>query len=458
MPEYENNKLNGKITYSKGRIKFTLFESVHDRRTYITVRQNVAYQKEPEFSRFDVMLGITNDGMKLTLLNCYLTHRDTSMHPIESPDEYETSEYTVSQLFVGKHFPTADIELNGLSVQYHNLNEWFDISGINHDYDFESDIYEKIEFVKTQTFEGPLLEDLSYKIIFHVEKETSAVKLFKGSFEQIPLIFVEGKQKRSFRDLLDYQLKLRNLIQIGIFYGLPHILSMEGYINDDPFEKCYIYYTNDVAQRISTTINYYNMFFTFDKIRQYLPFMFRKWLKLYEKYKDVFSLYFDIIWYPVLPREGEFNNLVQALEGYHRIKFKELKFPKPYFKSLIRNIRTRCTNSDEKKIIKKIQSYANEPDLKNRLRRITDEFPYIFSSQKERKEFIKSVVGTRTYLAHREPGLQAISSSDDEMYYLIQKLHVVLVASMIKDSPFSDIEQPKLIKKYNSLRRRFRLI
>ena len=51
MPQYENNKLSGKVTYSKGRLKFTLFESVHDPRTYITVRQNIAYQKEPEFSK-----------------------------------------------------------------------------------------------------------------------------------------------------------------------------------------------------------------------------------------------------------------------------------------------------------------------------------------------------------------------------------------------------------------------
>ena len=44
---------------------------------------------------------------------------------------YETSHYSVNHLFVGKHFQSEEeIKFNGLSVEYHNFNEWLNKSSI----------------------------------------------------------------------------------------------------------------------------------------------------------------------------------------------------------------------------------------------------------------------------------------------------------------------------------------
>ena len=236
------------------------------------------------------------------------------------------------------------------------------------------------------------------------------------------------------------------------------ILLMEGYSDGGDYETALIYYTNDVPQRISNPVDGYQMFFTFDKIQKYLPVIFSEWLKLYNKHKDIFSLYFDVVWHSSLPRETEFNSIIQALEGYHRTRIGGTKFPELYFRSLIKNMREKCTHPDEKKIIKKIQQYVNEPNLKQRIREITDKFPYIFKSQKDQKTFIQKTIGARTYFAHREPVMIHTSVSEDELYYIVQNLHIIFTALIILELPISDIEQKQLIQKYNRMRKRFRLI
>ncbi len=230
-------------------------------------------------------------------------------------------------------------------------------------------------------------------------------------------------------------------------------------MDEDQFETVLIYYTNDVSQRISNPVDGHQMFFTLDKVQKYLPALFSEWLKLYNKHKNIFSLYFDTIWHTSLPRETEFNSIVQALEGYHRTEIRGKRlFPKSYFRSLIRNMRTKCTHPDEKKIIKKIQQYVNEPSLKQRIRDITDKFPYIFKSQKSQKTFIQKTIGARTYLTHREPDLIHTSVNDDELYYLIQNLHIIFIALLILELPISDTDQKRLIQKYSRMRKRFKLV
>jgi len=376
---YDGSDINGKVKYSKGRIELTLFEPPHDRQTYVTVRQNIAFQREPEFSKLDVMLGTTNDGIKITLVGCYLFSRNSPHFTKEPNSFYETSKYSVNQLFIGKHFQLREeIKFNSLSVEYHNFNEWLNKSSIEHDMEFSPEWSEKIHFKQIPSVEGPLFDDLDFRIDYNLDKDVGKRLLFEGNFKQRPCLVIHGKNLRQFRELLSLQTRLRNLIQIGMFYQLPHILLMVGYVDGDDYEKVLIYYTNDVPQRISNTVDGYQMFFTFDKVQKYLPALFSEWLKLYNKHKDIFSLYFDVIWHSSLPQETEFNSLVQALEGYHRTKIGGRKFPKPYFRSLIRGMRTKCTHPDEKKIIKKIQQYVNEPNLKQRIREITDKFPYIF--------------------------------------------------------------------------------
>ena len=456
---YDTSRINGKVKYNNGRITLTLFEPPHNRLTYVTVIQNIAQQLEPEFSKLDVMLGTTNDGIKITLVGCYLFRRTSPYYMNDPKSFYETSHYYVNQLFVGKHFQSREeIKFNGLSIEYHNFNEWLNKSSIEHDVEFSAGITEKIQLKEIPSIKGPLFDDLDFQIHFNLDKDFGTMPLFEGNFRQVPILFIHGKNQRKFRELVTLQLRLQNLIQFGMFRQLPHILLMEGYTNENLSETVLIYSTNDVSQRISNRVEHNLMFFTFDKIQQYLPDLFSKWLCLYNEHKDIFSLYFDVIWHSSLPRESEFNNIIQALEGYHRTRMGGKKFPKPYFKYLIKEIRRKCTSPDEKKIIKKIQQYANEPNLKQRMREITDKFSYIFQSQKSQKNFITKTIGTRTYLAHREPNLMHTSVNEDELFYLIQKLHVIFTALLILELPIPEDKQKQLILKYNAMRNQIRLI
>ena len=457
---YDNSRISGKVKYSNGRITLTLFEPPHNRSTYVTVEQNIASQLEPEFSKLDVMLGTTNDGIKITLIGCYLFRRNSPHHMNDPTSFYETSHYSVNHLFVGKHFQSREeIKFNGLSVEYYNFNEWLNKSSIEYDMEFSAGITEKIQLKEIPGITGPLFDDLDFQIHFNLDKDFGTMPvLFEGNFRQTPILYIHGKNQRKFRELVILQLQLRNLIQVGMFHQLPHILLMEGYTDKNPSETVLIYSTNDTSRRISNRIEGNQMFFTFDKIQKYLPSLFGNWLCLYNNHKDIFSLYFDTIWYSSLPRESEFNNMIQALEGYHRTVIGGKKFPIPHFKSLIEEINRKCTSSDEKKIIEKIQQYANEPNLKQRMREITDKFPYIFQSQQSQKDFIKKTIGARTYFAHREPSLIYTSVDEDELFYLIQKLHVIFTALLILELPIPCNEQKQMILKYNAMRNQFRLI
>ena len=170
------------------------------------------------------MLGITNEGIKITLVGCYLFSR-SSPHYTNDPDSfYETSEYSVNQLLVGKHFQTQkEIKFNGLSVEYHNFNEWLNKSSIEYDMEFSPKRSEKIQFKEIPSVKGPLFDDLDFQIHYNLDKDVGKRLLFEGNFKQRPILVVHGKNQRTFRDLLSLQIRLRNLIQIGMFYQLPHI-------------------------------------------------------------------------------------------------------------------------------------------------------------------------------------------------------------------------------------------
>lgn len=387
-----------------------------------------------------VVLGKSSEGREITLLNCGLSEQ--TLYSGGST----TTKYKIDTVFIGNHlYKKEDTIFNEVVINYSFLEEWINSNSIFFKEDSEGQFivgYKVYRLVADKINDDFLIKISKFKPDYWRTLNEINIKQ-KAALSIISL----KKDFTEFKKLID---DLQNFLSFGI--GVPvYPIKITAYKNglNNPID---VYYklNNFVKMpliKLSPDIIFFN-YEDFDgKFENYL----RNWFEISEILKPTFNLYFSILYSPKMDLNQQFLSVILALESLHERTYSSKYVTENEFKMVYKNLTNAIPNKltqDFKEKIKNTLSFINEFSLRDRLRDILNEYkPIHFESTQNMEKFIDKVIKTRNYLIHHKKELYQKAAKGDELFFLTQKLKLILEICLLSKLGFSIEKIQKLIVK-----------
>ncbi len=214
-----------------------------------------------------------------------------------------------------------------------------------------------------------------------------------------------------------------------------------------------IYYQQSSQPVRQKTVDAHDMVFMFGDMGERPSEIVANFISKEALLKPVYDLYFAMLFSSRSYLEPRFLGLMQALEVYHRRTMDNEELPKAEHKNRKRAILNAVPAQYKRWLEHKLQ-YSNELDLKTRLTRLLDQVADVVSDFIPDKDaFATKVSKTRNYLTHFNPALKSHAATGEELYYLTEKVRLLLEICLFMELGFD----PELVKEL-TLRKRQGLI
>jgi predicted secreted protein len=156
--------------------------------------------------------------------------------------------------------------------------------------------------------------------------------------------------------------------------------------------------------------------------------------------------------------EDKFLSTVHAIESYHRRTMKNFELPEKQHKKRIEEILNAVPHEHKDWLENKL-AYSNEPGLRRRLKEILEKFADVLNDFIPDKDlFIHKVVTTRNYLIHYDEKLKEQSAKREELYYLTQKIKILIEICLLKELGFTSDNIKSLISRNRRYQREIRIV
>lgn len=271
------------------------------------------------FQQPNIILGLTSDGKKVTLYECYESKSSLSM-----PGFLKTS-FIVSVVFLGHHFERKEnIVFDSLSLNYSHLDEWVGISGFQQKLDTNSEGHLsrlEISYSYPQKVEAQL-KDFTISVDYQFAM-SGALSEFK--LKQTTFLKIETPEPTHFGDCMDTCYHVQNFLSLAVrravyplsikakTRGCQTVLSNGKVILNDIL----IFYPIRGPSISAKQLSRYDMLFSFQDISADFEKCFKNWFAKLETLKPVYDLYFGTLYNSSMYLQHEFLSLVQAIETYH---------------------------------------------------------------------------------------------------------------------------------------------
>ncbi|NJE11887.1 HEPN domain-containing protein [Thermococcus sp. LS2] len=395
-------------------------------------------------SHHEIILGKTSDGRDITLHKCIETNK-TLRFP-----GFSTSSFYVENIFVGAHFfEEEDLKFKKLLVRYRYLDEWANISG----FQFQYGELRETEFVIRYKCPDPinvrLDEDWIISLEFQTKYPTYSIVQKEACISQMTYVGIASSDKRSFNEYLKMVSLIQDFLSLGVgksVYPLTTIgITIEG-------TKVEVFYPIVGAHNTTAdTVVPPKMPFTFKDISSRFEVVLRNWFKKAELLEPVYNLYFGTLHNPHTYLEHQFLSMVQAVESYHRRVYDGKYLPEEEYEELYKVLVGAIpddTKRDLKERLKAYLKYGNEFSLRKRLKQIINQYKDILDEYLEdRNKFIEDVVITRNYLTHYDKELKERAAKDVELYYLTQKLRLLVMICLLAELGFDSNEIKNIVQR-----------
>lgn len=385
-----------------------------------------------------IILGATRESSMITLENCdeIASHFGT----------ITTQRYKCSVAYIGGHFATKeDLVFHKAKVQYANLAEWMgkNTFGVKRVENKETNKAEKFEISYYYPEDMLINLDEGYiRLSFLLNTESH----FSQEYNLRQTIEVEVKPNKSlhFRDYLtNFLYPFQNFLSLAT--------SRASYINEIK-----VYSPNVVLKGIDKKIheipitilvsliegkrkkvNKADMLFTANDIEERFSYCISRWFKTYKNIKDVHDLFFSIEYSPFMYIEEQFLNVLNALETYHRICYRNFICSQEEHESRLSTI-MESVNDSYRNWLKEVLAYSNEPRLGRRLKELIEDCTAISPILGDKKKFVRTVVDTRNFFIHRDNSLREHAVSGNELYDVILKLVLIMKYCLLREIGFEN--------------------
>lgn len=439
LPFTEDKELHGTVKYTQSDIILTLTGSFDNPSLDPKLRKIFETSKH---ETIPIILGLSRETEKITLERCVFIRRSSSFNGLE------TIQYRVDKMFVGEHFnQIQDIQFLSIGIHYAYIHEWFAQSGIMSNHKINGFV---LTFKIPKPITRKLDKEFSIRFSRSVKYPTSSPWEYSVSMEQKLFFSVECNTQKHYSEFI----KIHKIFQdfFTLAFSEPTFpLMIHAIADSDKLKKhVMIFQISSFVRKTPKVIYSDAMLFHFGKFPHTSISNIKKWYLNHKKIQDVVSLYFSSLYNPNQYLEVDFQTTIQALEAYHRIKFKKQNtIPSSKYTHMIKRIEHSIKNKNDKSWFKSKSKLhvLNEPSLPSRLGDLLDAFPQTLDSIKEKTDFIEKVSATRNYFAHHTESLKKRANVDSDLFMLTKKLGVLMEAIFLKESGFKGKRLDMLIIK-----------
>jgi len=388
-----------------------------------------------DIERHDAILGISPAGHKISIYN------SIKINSKYSASGFTVDSYIVPLVFIGEHFNKLnDVKFKSLNIVYSHLDAWVNISGFK--FELEPNEY-TIKYKKPDSV-CATLRDCNVSIGFNVSGPDWSIVQKSTRINQESVITIDFMVEKTFDECLDVIYLMQNFLSLGV--GEPvKPLEIKGFLDKKSSPHgIEILYTNNYIRMPVRDIIPPHMIFNLNDISEKFEEYLNNWFENAELLKPVYDLYFGTLYNQRMYQEQQFLSLVQAIESYHRRRFKSWELPPSDHDQRLKKIYD-STPDEHKEWLKGKLNYSNESNLRKRLKEIFKRYPSIVLIN--RNKFINDVVNTRNYLTHYDNKLKNVAITDEKgLYNVTEKLKNLIEICLFTELGFNDDE----IKKTNS--------
>ena len=216
-----------------------------------------------------------------------------------------------------------------------------------------------------------------------------------------------------------------------------------------------VFYPTVIARNTTSTILPPRMPFTFKDISDRFEIILRNWFKNARLLEPVYNLYFGTLHNPHLYLEHQFLSIVQALESYHRRVYGGKYVAEEEYTTIMNNLIKAIppgTPSNLRDRLKNYLKHGNEYSLRKRLKEIVKECRDVLGDYLgDRDKVINVTVETRNYLTHYDGDPPKGIAKGVELYYLTQRLKLLVMACLLKTLGFETTEIKEIVKRTSQL-------
>lgn len=386
----------------------------------------------------EIILGITDDGEKVTLFQSYETEFCGPPFDFEYKTDIRIGKqnFICRYMFIGKHFDREkDIMFKYLFANFTYLDQWIDNS-------FKVKETKNSYVIKTTPIESKLKIDSMNTTLTILSNPAPIYKMFSaygGGTDRFNIkynscIRINPDEPMNFKWFEDFVTNLGNLLTLFIGYPVyPTRLHGEalGAADDEIVNIYYVIENPKYVEgfRFIYMDNRYPELIKYTKSERMIAEVINNWFEKLELLGPVYDLisiaFYDSSMYP----RTYFLTLMQGIETFHRRVIGGGYLDKEDYKPILKDLSKSIPNdlsAELKRSIKIRLKYAYEFTLQTRLddlkNRGIGEFNYFKPIMGDVPDIIGKLVNTRNYHNHFDKKDDQVIFSDDELPEINKKL------------------------------------
>jgi hypothetical protein len=438
LPSSKDQRVHGVLTYHpKGGTSLELYGSL-DGEDFI-----------PEFKNQQIILGLTSDSKQVTLCNCFMTKAGGAAQALGEESGKPSVSYSIRYTLVGFHGEkTEDLRFNRISSEIFNLGEWVGITGFKR---------EKPDFEKLKRHEITVDYKLPEAIEFQIDKNSKGRFNFIAnnpglsryqksiSITQRVDFQVDTTFEKGIGDLLTYVISFQNFLTLALYRSTyPVSITLSGerhkkdYGNGETYNKSIKLYlsTSNFKENEKPKFDL-EMIFDYRRIKDDFPNLIKNWFSKYELLEPAFDLVFEQFYLGNRFTVNTFLNLAQSAETFHARIHNHTRIPKTEYKLMKEEI-LNATPTKYHKWLNDQFNFGNNLNLHARLTELTQKYSNKILDKilGDKTKFVLNVKHSRNYYTHYSKKGKKKALKGGELYYLSERLKILLVCSFLIEIGF----------------------
>lgn len=398
------------------------------------------------------ILGFTTTGKEVTLFNCSRARFTMNM-----PGLY-TCKYRATYLIIGlKTTDFPQFKFYKIRVRLKNLEEWINLKKFMPEYN-KNDYSFKLECSIPATIKFRINSS------YYGEIETSYLSSWKSNslfqIEYVNTINIITDEEVTFHELLKEIHHFKKFLSFIIFqdtyYREIKVFSKSQfteYGKNERFDKAIEVYFIEEGLRQEKTVS--DFVLNYNEIAENFEDVILRWFDMCQQNSPVINNLCSTFSNRTIFTEDYFLNVVQALEIYHRRNIEDrVDLKKKFENEIVEMFPSIC--DEQYNWIQDKMRYGYEPNLRKKLKELFEKY-YVFPITKFArnnegiKQIINSAVCSRNYYTHYDESNNKNVLKGRELYFLSQKLRVLLLVIILKEFGFEDSKIEVVFKRINPL-------
>jgi len=398
------------------------------------------------------IVGVIENGDLITLEHCFYKNKNISFGGISKSTIYASFVLSGVQYDEGE-----SITFSKFSFSVEGLDEWLSVSGlrVEHNLDNRS---ASIHFTPPKEIALQLPDGISLAFTFGWTLPGAPI-VTEAKITQKAYISLTSESLRPIDEFLAVVFKINNFL----CFATDETVSLDsataysykitrdignGEKREVPIK---IYYQSIPLSEVKPKVQWHGMLFRYGHIATQLEMILNKWLNNYETSEPAFNLYFASKSGAHRYLDGRFLSLAQGIETLHRRNSQETMMAESNFNDLVTAVVKGCPSEKQEWLKKKLE-YANELQLRHRLRQMIEPFENLYGDSKQRKYFIGKIIDTRNYLTHYDTKLSQQVASGEELWKLCMKLEGLFQLHFLRLIGLDSESINDLVKENHALR------